>query len=125
MKEHVFDNGIAYAPDARPGAVRWLVGGAAHGLVELTLVMKRHACFHCRAGQPVKHSGLMLEHHEGHNVAVRRKIETGRESIAQVDHVYSARVVDHVGPIWPRADHVAHVLLAATLAGHVPATPAL
>ena len=81
--------------------------------------------FHSRADQPVKHTGLMLEHHEGDDVAVRRQIKTRRESIAQVDHVDSVLTINLLGPFWLLGDHVAHVLLAAARAGDVPTSPAL
>jgi len=69
-KKQVFHQRLAGAFDAAVGAVGARIEGAAQGFVHDPLVAQGHFGLIIGPRDEVVHLGLMLEHHEGDDVAV-------------------------------------------------------
>ena len=102
-----------------------LVGRPVERLVDLALIVQRHAGLDRRAGDPVEHADLVLEDHQRDDVAMGRRVHGGREPVLEIDQVHSLRIVEVLRLLPLLADQVAQVLLRAARAGHIPPPPAL
>ena len=124
-EQQIFHERLAGAFDAAFGAVPDSIGRLLQLAIERLLIVHRLPREEIGPRDVVVGIGLMLQHHQRDDVAMRRQILRRVEAAVEARLIQPRRVIDLVAIEPPANDQIAEVLLIAVRAGDVPAAPAL